>query len=141
MLNNSIVHSVRAVEPVDLLKEAVAAAKENGLRVRIGSAGVAPISAHGPERWGLDELERDPGVDALGALLLYAQPPSIDPEEAVAMALGADRCFVDALADGMALAPKDSRWLASPARLNYAKGYEMGCNFRIWLRSFPEMAS
>jgi hypothetical protein len=141
MLNNSIVHSVRVTEPVDLLKQAVGAAKEKGLRVRIGTAGVAPISTHGPERWGLDDLERDPGVDALGALLLYAQPPSVDPEEAVAMALGVDRCFVDALADGMALAPKDSRWLASPARLNYAKGYEMGCNFRIWLRSFPELAS
>src|SRR6185312_11222964 len=140
MLNNSIVHSVRAVEPVDILKEAVAAAKEKGLRVRIGTAGVTPISTHGPERWGLDELERDPGVDVLGALLLYAQPPSVDPEEAVALALGVDRCWVDAFADGIALSPRDSRWLASRARDNYLHGYERGASFRIWLRSFPELA-
>ena len=138
---SAIVHSPRAVEPVDLLKEAVAAAKEKGLRVRIGSAGVMPIGTHGDVRWGLDELERDTGVDVFGALLLMVQPPSIDPEEAVALALGVSRAWVDAFADGIALSPKDSRWIASPARWVYMHGYETGANFRIWLKSFPELAS
>ena len=138
---SAIIHSVRAVEPVDLLKEAVAAARAKGIRVRVGSPGVMPIGTHGDIRWGLDELERDGGVDPLGAVLLMAQPPSIDGEEAAALALGVDRCFVDGLADGLSLGPKDSRWVSSPARLNYLKAYEMGCNFNLWLRSFPELAS
>jgi hypothetical protein len=136
---SAIVHSVRTVEPVDLLKEAVAAAKAKGLRVRVGSCGVMPIGTHGPERWGIDELERDRGVDPLGAVLLHAQPPSLDPEEAVALALGVNRAFVDGIADGLSLGPKDSRWVSSPARLNYLKAYEMGTNFNLWLRSFPEL--
>jgi hypothetical protein len=138
---SAIVHSIRQVEPVDLLKEAVEAAKAKGIRVRIGSAGVIPVGTHGDVRWGLDELNRDTGVDPLGAVLLHAQPPSIDPEQAVALALGVNRAFVDGLADGLALGPKDSRWVSSPARLNYMKAYELGCNFNLWLRSHRELDS
>ena len=137
----NIVRSVRTVEPVDLLKEAVAAAREQGIRVRVGTAGVIPIGTHSDTRWGLDELERDSGVDPLGAVLLLAQPPSIDPEEAVALALGVDRCWIDAFADGLALNPRDSRWIHSPARINYLHGYESGTCFRIWLLSHRELAS
>lgn len=138
---SAIIQSARTVEPIEILKEAVEAAREQGIRVRVGSAGVMPVGTHGSPRWGLDQLERDTGIDPLGAVLLYSQPPSVDPEQAVALAIGVDRCWIDAFADGLALNPKDSRWLASPARQNYLHGYESGANFRIWLKSFPELAS
>jgi hypothetical protein len=136
---SAIIKSVRqSPEPVDQLKEAVAIAREMGLRVRIGSLGVAAVSTAGPRRWEVDPLERDPGVSPIGALILVAQPPAIDAPAAAAQALGVDACWVEGLEAGLGLFPKDPAWMQSRRRDYYLHGFETGVSLRIHVVSHPE---
>lgn len=135
----AIIKSVRqSPEPIDQLKQAIAIAREMGLRVRIGSLGVSAVSTSGPIRWDVDPLERDSGVSPVGALILIAQPPAIDADRAAAQALGVDVCWVTGLDLGLGLAPKDPAWMASRRREYFLHGYESGVSLRIHVVSTPE---
>jgi len=136
-----IIHAApRDPEPIDILKSAVAWAKQAGHRVRIGSFGVSVASTHGPRRWELDPLERDAGVDPLGAVILWMQPPALDPTAAAAQALGVDAVWVAGLIAGLDLSPKESRWLQARCRGVYLKAFEMGALLRIHVLSFRGQA-
>jgi hypothetical protein len=130
----------RDPEPIEILKAAIAWAKRAGIRVRIGSFGVSVASTHGPKRWEIDPLERDTGIDPLGAVILWTQPPALDPIEAAAQALGMDAMWVEGLATGLALSPRDSRWMQSKRRHFYMHAFESGVTLRIHVLSFPRHA-
>jgi hypothetical protein len=130
----------RIPAPIELIKEAVTGARESGIRVHVGDFGVTATSTHGPDHWELDPLAREPGCNAIGAVLLAFQPPAIDIPQAACQALGVSGCWLEAFCDGFQLEPKSPAWLASRQRDLYFSGYEGGCNFRIWLKSHPDTA-
>ena len=136
---SAIIKSVRqSPEPIEQLMEAIAIARELGMRVRIGSLGVSATSTDGPLRWEVDPLERDRGVSPIGALTRAGQPTAIDAPAAAAQALGVDACWIDGLAAGLSLEPKDARWMQSRRRHYYMHGYESGVSLRIHVVSHPE---
>lgn len=126
--------------PIELIKEAVTNARESGIRVHTGDFGVYATSTHGADRWELDPLAREPGVNCFGAVLLTAQPPAVDIPQAACLALGVSAVWIEAFCSGAALEPRDSRWMQSGQRALYENGWEAGANFRIWLKSHPEAA-
>lgn len=128
----------RSPAPVELIKEAVTGVRESGVRVHAGDFGVTATSTHGPDRWELDPLAREPGCNPIGAVVLAFQPPAIDLPAAACQALGVSLCWLEAFCSGVALEPRDSMWMQSRQRDLYQNGYEGGCNFRIWLKSHPE---
>lgn len=137
---SAIVHAESSSPaPIETLKAAVAWARKTGIRVRIGTLGVIAASTHGAVHWERDELDRDPGVSPVGAVLLLTQPPAYDPYDASAQALGVDRCWIEGLLGGLGLEAKDSRWMQSPRRGYFCHGYESGVTLRIHVVSFPEV--
>lgn len=128
----------RSPAPIEMIKEAVMGVRESGIRVHVGDFGVTAVSTHGPDRWELDPLASEPGCNPIGAVVLAFQPPSIDVPEAACQALGVSACWLEAFCDGVALAPRNSRWMQSRQRDLYQHGYESGTNFRIWFKSHPE---
>jgi hypothetical protein len=130
--------SPTALAPIEILQLAIRRAHALGIRVRVGEPGVACTSTHGPVRWELDQLAREEdAVDALGALVLAEQPPAMTLHDAAARALGVHVTWIAGLADGMALAAKDSRLMQSGRRALYAHGYESGVLLRLHVASFP----
>jgi 2,4-dienoyl-CoA reductase-like NADH-dependent reductase (Old Yellow Enzyme family) len=55
-----------------------------------------------------------------------------------AQALGVDVCWIEGLAAGLGLEPKDSRWMQSRRRHYYMHGFETGVSLRIHVVSHPE---
>lgn len=127
----------RSPAPIEIIKSSVKSAQANDIRVHTGDFGVYATSSQHSGCWELDPLAREPGVNAIGAVLLAVQPPAADIPEAACLALGVSACWLEAFCSGMALEPKDSRWMQSSQRELYLNGYEGGANFRIWLKSFP----
>lgn len=124
--------------PIETLKAAVAWARKNGWRVRIGTLGGAAVSTRGGIHWERDDMDRDPGVSPVGACILLRQPPARDPYDAAAQSLGVDRCWVEGLLDGLGLEPKDAMWMQSRRRAYYLHGFESGILLRIHVVSKPE---
>lgn len=131
----------RTAEHIEALKAAIATAREQGIRVRVGPCGVYPVSSHAAVKWEQDPLCADGAVDAIGALILASQPPAMTPGEAAAQALGVDLIWLEGLLDGMDLGPKEPQWIHSPRRELYLKAYEAGAVLRIHVQSLDRPRS
>jgi hypothetical protein len=133
--------SPRYPSTIEIIKDAVSAIRASGTRVHAGDFGVYATSSHSRSAWELDPLARESGCNAIGAVLLHVQPPAADPPVAACLALGVSACWLEGFCSGAAVEAKDSRWMQSRQRDLYLAGYESGVCFRIWLKSFPELAS
>lgn len=129
----------RSPAPIEMIKEAVTGVRGKGIHVHADDFGVSATSMEGPDHWELDPLARRRGCNPIGAVLLAFQPPSVDVPEAACLALGVSACWLEAFCDGVAIAPRNSRWMQSRQRDLYQNGFESGTNFRIWLKSHPEI--
>jgi hypothetical protein len=127
--------------PIEILKDAIAAAREHGIPVRAsGPPGVACASTYGDVRWEMDPLSHDGSVDVLGAVALHLQPPAYDLPDAVAIALDVPRAWVAGIQDGLDLAPRDPAWMASPKHGIYEHGFESAVLLRIHVQSYAVQA-
>lgn len=119
--------------PVDILREAGAAARARGLYVYPGDHGVEVVSSAGLITWGLD-ADRQRVVSPYGAALLHIQPQAEDFDAAVRLALGAEAAYVEAFGFGLELKVPGREWTerhlrrASGAEL--VEAYEHGVRFR-----------
>jgi hypothetical protein len=121
--------------PIEVITDAVAYCRAQGISVRIGSPGVHCISTLGDRRWEVDPSERDGAIDPIGAVLLVEQPPGCDLPDAARLALDVPKAWVAGLQDGMLLELRDPDWMASPKRAIYEHGRESGTLLRIHVLS------
>jgi hypothetical protein len=113
--------------PLTIIREAIEAARLQGIRIRIGSHGVefAPDTS----RWIRDPDEG--GVDPIGAAILLKQPQLDDVDEAAAAAVNAPIPWTAGCSDGLQRREPADAWATSVKAKMYAAGYSAG----IWLRS------
>lgn len=129
----AIVHATPTPTVLERIVDAIEWAVVNGIWIRCSEYGIRCVSSLAAVRWEKDPLVR--GCSPLGAAVLMHQPETTTLPEAAADALDITLAYEAGLADGMALAPKSSAWIACSARDTYLKAWEQGATIRIAIRS------